>query len=135
MEDADKKLVENMIKTAVDKAVDFPTRKRGDTPTDVTQLTPKGYVDNAVGRFGIVLSDGTAGTPFPTGWTTTYVATGDYRVNHNLGTTKYAVLVSAASTLLGVFNVGTASGVYFEVLASDLSGVAHDAKFSFQLLK
>ena len=34
-----------MIDVSVAKAVNYPTRKRGDTPTDDLQLTPKGYVN------------------------------------------------------------------------------------------
>lgn len=36
-----------MIDEALKKAMDFSTRKRGDTPTDSYQLTPRGYVDHA----------------------------------------------------------------------------------------
>ncbi len=39
------RIVENMIKAALSKAMDFPTRKKGDTPTDSYQLTPQKYVD------------------------------------------------------------------------------------------
>lgn len=34
-----------MIDAAIKKAVDFPIRKRGDTPTDDLQLTPRKYVN------------------------------------------------------------------------------------------
>lgn len=37
-----------MIAAEVNKAIDFSTRKVGDTPTDANQLTPKAYVDAAV---------------------------------------------------------------------------------------
>ncbi len=39
------RIVENMIKAALSKAMDFPTRKKGDTPTDSYQLTPQKYVN------------------------------------------------------------------------------------------
>lgn len=45
--DADqKKQVEEMIKSAIEAAGAFATKKVGDTPTDAIQLTPKSYVDN-----------------------------------------------------------------------------------------
>lgn len=46
IDENDKRIIRGMIDAAVKKAVDFSTRKLGDTPTDVLQLTPKGYVDN-----------------------------------------------------------------------------------------
>lgn len=45
LEPNDKKRIEDMIKLALQKAMDFQTRKRGDTPTDSYQLTPQMYVD------------------------------------------------------------------------------------------
>lgn len=45
IDENDKKLIQEMINHAVLKAVGFATRKRGDTPTDATQLTPQGYVN------------------------------------------------------------------------------------------
>lgn len=45
MDENTKKLVQQMIDTALSKAMDFPTKKRGDTPTDAYQLTPQKYVD------------------------------------------------------------------------------------------
>lgn len=44
-----------MIASAIKSALDYPMRKRGDTPTDELQLTPKKYVD---GKFGSTLFDG-----------------------------------------------------------------------------
>lgn len=45
MEENDKRQVRDMIDEALRKAMDFSTRKRGDTPTDLYQLTPQKYVD------------------------------------------------------------------------------------------
>ena len=40
-----KKEIQEMIDKAVGRAAEYQTRKRGDTPTDNLQLTPKKYVD------------------------------------------------------------------------------------------
>lgn len=73
----------------------FGTRMVGDTPTDANQLTPKKYVDANKVNAGLVISDGTAGTPMPTGWTTSRTAAGRYLVTHNLGTTSYVPITTA----------------------------------------
>ena len=41
----EKKEIQEMIDKAVGRAVEFQTRKRGDTPTDDLQLTPRKYVN------------------------------------------------------------------------------------------
>lgn len=41
----DKKHIQEMIDLTVKKSLDYPIRKRGDTPTDNLQLTPRGYVN------------------------------------------------------------------------------------------
>lgn len=60
----DKKEVETMIKDALRLAMDFPTRKRGDTPTDMLQLVPKKYVDSMFGTalFDFTVDAGNSGT-------------------------------------------------------------------------
>lgn len=45
MTEADIKRVREMIDSAIQLAVDYPTRKKGDTPTDGYQLTPQKYVN------------------------------------------------------------------------------------------
>lgn len=45
LEPNDKKIIREMIADALKKAMEFQTRKRGDTPTDSYQLTPQMYVD------------------------------------------------------------------------------------------
>lgn len=114
MEETDKKQVEQMIEDALKKAMDFATRKRGDTPTDNTQLTPKVYVDGQISSVvssiqsqiasivaaypGYVEDDGSAGTPFPSGWTSARITDGEYKITHNLGTTSYAMTVTPVAT-------------------------------------
>lgn len=45
MTEEQKRQIQEMIQAAIDRAVDFSTRKRGDTPTDDLQLTPRKYVN------------------------------------------------------------------------------------------
>lgn len=40
---------------------------------------------------GAVNSDGTAGTPFPSGWSSTKPSTGNYTITHNFGNTNYTI--------------------------------------------
>jgi len=57
-----------------------------------THKTIDGSKDLGTGRVytGLVNSDGTPGSPFPPGWTSS-LAGGVYTVTHNLGTTNYTV--------------------------------------------
>lgn len=48
MEETDQKEVQQMISESLKLAMDFSTRKLGDTPTDDLQLTPKKYVDENI---------------------------------------------------------------------------------------
>jgi hypothetical protein len=45
MSEDDKKEVQEMITKALGSATEYQTRKRGDTPTDDLQLTPRKYVN------------------------------------------------------------------------------------------
>ena len=45
MNEDQKKEIQEMIDKAVLKAVEYQTRKRGDTPTDDLQLTPRKYIN------------------------------------------------------------------------------------------
>lgn len=40
--------IQNLIDNSISQVTDFSYRKIGDTPTDMKQLTPKGYVDKAI---------------------------------------------------------------------------------------
>lgn len=44
IDENEKKRIQDMIDYSIRKAVDFSTRKRGDTPTDALQLTPLKFV-------------------------------------------------------------------------------------------
>lgn len=41
----DKKQIQELIDAAILRATEYQTRKRGDTPTDDLQLTPRKYVN------------------------------------------------------------------------------------------
>jgi hypothetical protein len=56
------------------------------------------------GYYGIVNSDGTAGTIFPVGWTSTYLGTGEYQINHNLNTLNYIPMITPVWPGSGTFN-------------------------------
>ena len=45
MTEDEKRQIQEMIDKAIAKAVEYQTRKRGDTPTDDLQLTPRKYVN------------------------------------------------------------------------------------------
>lgn len=62
MEETDKKLVVQMITESEAKITSFSTRKLGDTPTDMQQLTPKGYVDGQIASVqAMIISGGNTG--------------------------------------------------------------------------
>lgn len=78
-------------------------------------------------------SAGTAGTPFPTGWTVSKTGTGTYLITHNLGTTSYTV----AATPLGFYNivqVASRQSTTFELYAVDRgTGAASNTAMNFIL--
>ena len=45
MNENQKKEIQEMIDKAILRAVEYQTRKRGDTPTDDLQLTPRKYIN------------------------------------------------------------------------------------------
>lgn len=141
--------IQQMIKEAITQASNFRTVKRGDTPTDKNQLTPKGYVDTQIssvysaipsasgGVFGGQVLSNVAGGFFPAGWTLTHIGTGEYTVTHNLGTGNYAVAVypsfaGEAFCISGWAAIGTNA---FEVWFNnpDASFVFQDSDFHFIL--
>lgn len=85
------KIVQDQIKK------NFPSKKVGDTPTDALQLANKKYVDSKTAYSGYVNAAGTAGTPFPSGWTVGLSAH-LFTITHNLGTTSYGVTLTSVGT-------------------------------------
>lgn len=83
---------------------------------------------------GVVTSTGTAGTPFPSGWTAGKNATGDYTVTHNLGTTNYVVVGSAISGgKILLWSQSSSDGNQFNILTFNTAGTSTDTTFSFIL--
>lgn len=83
---------------------------------------------------GIVNTDGTASTPFPSGWSITYNAVGSYTITHNLGTTNYVVTGSIISGGKDLLVTGIVANS-FDILTVNNSNTAVDSKFTFILLK
>lgn len=83
---------------------------------------------------GVVLSGGTAGTPFPSGWSITHIGTGDYKITHNLNSGSYAIVpVLFASTNLFI-NINNQNVNDVEVFIKNAAGTATDATFHFILV-
>lgn len=81
---------------------------------------------------GVVGSTGTAGTPFPSGWTSVKNVTGDYTVTHNLGTANYVVVGSAISGgKVFLWSQSSSDGNQFNVLTFSSGGTGTDTTFSF----
>jgi hypothetical protein len=96
----DEDTIKRMIDEKVTEAMGFATIKRGDTPTDVNQLVPKGYVDNFLTTklySGRVDPSGTA-VYLPTGWASSQTATGQYQITNTITDSDYRVVV----TVLGL---------------------------------
>lgn len=135
---------ENTIKTFISDQIDQKFKEKlgksfdkkiGDIPTDALQLVPKKYVDQKI-YAGYVNADGSAGKPFPSGWTVVNSSTAAYTITHNLGTTNYSILVTALYNNDGViqtalFNNKAANsvGIIFFVKSGGNSNCA----FSFAI--
>lgn len=97
----------------------------------ISDLENKTYVEH-----GYVDSAGT-GVSLPSGWTSAHIATGHYRITHNLGyaTTRYGPSAQPKTTLLtvGAGIVYAIATTYFDLrfAANALSLV--DTDFTFQL--
>jgi hypothetical protein len=83
-------------------------------------------------RFGEVASAGT-GNRLPSGWSSSKLATGQYRVTHNLGTTGYTVTVGGYGASSIWPKLAVKSGNYFDVYAYNNSAGAADTAFTFDL--
>lgn len=80
---------------------------------------------------GYVNSNGTAGTPFPTGWSSSLTAH-LYTVTHNLGTANFAVCLTAFDAAR-VGEVHTRTTTTFTCEFFDLSASLQDVPFMFLL--
>lgn len=84
---------------------------------------------------GVVLSGGTAGTPFPSGWSVAHTGTGDYTITHNLGTLNYTFVGTLFANTGAIITFNSQNTNTLEVLVKDLTGTLVDRTFSFIVAK
>lgn len=84
---------------------------------------------------GYVVSGGTAGAPFPSGWTVTSLGTGAYQVTHNLGTTNYIVVATPliTSVVVRIVNIFNITSTAFDLEIFDASGTSQNIGVFFIL--
>lgn len=87
---------------------------------------------------GSVLVGGTPGTVFPFKWTVSKLASGHYRITHNLGHIKYVVVttptdVAAASDTV-ISNITVKTATYMDITWATTVGVPIDQYFDFILI-
>lgn len=87
---------------------------------------------NSVGE---VTSGGSAGTPFPSGWSVSHTATGRYTVTHNFGTTNYAVIVNPVVSIAKVWAVESKNSNNFVVRIANTSFTLEDNAFDFMVIR
>jgi hypothetical protein len=79
---------------------------------------------------GHVASGGSAGTPFPSGWSVAHTSTGVYTITHDLGDTNYEVAITPYDGYLRFFEYDKDSSTiiarFFNISASPA-----DAEFGF----
>jgi len=124
------------------KPRDFPDQVLLDTTTGTTKL----YVYNATAGTwnslsfgssaygGYVNANGTAGTPMPSGWTTAKTGTGAYTITHNLNTTSYVVVATAAGASFHVGAIYAINANTFDISWVTMAASLQDAAFTFILL-
>lgn len=79
---------------------------------------------------GRVASTGTA-VRLPSGWSSAQVAAGHYRINHTIGHTNYAPLVTPYNNAVTGCRVPTITSTYFDVIIYNSAGTATDSYFHF----
>jgi hypothetical protein len=79
---------------------------------------------------GHVAFGGSAGTPFPSGWSVAHTSTGVYTITHDLGDTDYEVAITCYDGYLRFIEYDKASSTV-TVRLFNISGSAADAEFGF----
>lgn len=133
MDDNDIRIVQQMVETGMKKVATYQVRKLGDTPTDSYQLTPKSYVDHRV-TGGFVIAGGTAGVPFPVGWTVAKTATGIVTVTRAVDPyvlAKYSVVATPLSASAIFATINNHVSTSFDINTFNVAGVAVDASVYF----
>ena len=85
---------------------------------------------------GLVNADGTAGSPFPVGWSISKTISGRYDISHTLGTANYSVTVTVSGqNKITIPNISSRTGSVFEVYMYNQTGAtswsATDTAFYF----
>lgn len=122
---------EQLIDEKLDRAMQFQTKKYGDTPTDDLQLVPKKYVDTLKVYAGYVNSDATLGNPFPMGWTVSKPGSGDYIVGHTLGTVNFSVIIQPKGVQLVPTITSRTSANFRVTLTTPATATFTDSDFMF----
>lgn len=104
----------------------------------VLKVNPTGtgiiFSSTGISYGGVVLSGGTAGTPFPAGWSVAHTGTGDYTITHNLGTTNYTFVGTLFANTGAIITFNQQNSNTMEILVKDLTGTLVDRTFSFIVL-
>lgn len=81
---------------------------------------------------GAVSSGGNAGTPFPVGWTSSFIGTGSYSIIHNFGTIVYAINATA-NTFVATINARNNND--FNIITLSSAGSPQNDAFEFSVVK
>ena len=84
---------------------------------------------------GYVNSGGSSGTPFPSGWSVSKLATGRYRITHNFSDVDYTVVANAVASNTRMVTIESRASDYFDVRIADLTPVLVDSDFMFSVQK
>ena len=81
---------------------------------------------------GSVTSAGAASTPFPAGWSVSHIATGQYTITHNLGTSSYAITAMCQTGGKQIIYQNLANNSV-DIWTFNASGTGTDSSFNFLL--
>lgn len=84
---------------------------------------------------GFVNDDGSEGTPFPSGWSSTNNSTGIYTVTHDLSSTDYSVVAVPVASTVKDITISSRGSDTFVVRISNLSDTLENNDFMFILCR
>lgn len=87
---------------------------------------------NSVGQ---VSSGGSAGTPFPSGWSVSNIATGRYEVTHNFGTTAYSVIATVNASIAKIWCIESKGSNSFIMRIANTSFSLENNAFEFVVIR
>lgn len=119
----------------IDKSLkaSFTNKRVGDTPTDALQLTNKNYVDHR-STGGFVIAGGTAGVPFPQGWSVAKSGTGVVTITRSVDPyvlAKYSVVATPLSSTTATATINNHSKTSFDINTFNSAGSAQDISVYF----